>query len=69
VKIWIARDGEKGDEENGYELWLYETQPRYSESKQVYMKDNSLTHLDWELFPEIKNGECYSAEIVLGEKI
>lgn len=70
MKVWIARDGEK-DGNNKEPLYLWMEQPEYTEDwiggKVGWFWDNQgeMLELDQTLYPEIKNGTCVEAEIVL----
>lgn len=65
MKIWIARDGEPSKKNDG-ELFCYDRKPML---RVVYFESFNYLQLDTEQFPEIKNGECFEAEITLGEKV
>jgi hypothetical protein len=68
VKVWVARNGGQDGSNNGA-LWLYYLNPpKWSEKYWKFFGDYNAP-LDEDNYPEIKNGECYSAEIVLMEKI
>lgn len=62
MKIYIARDG-RG-------LFLFLAKPQLHGGMFLSRDYDGWTRkMSDELFPEIKNGDCYSAEIKLGEKV
>jgi hypothetical protein len=63
VKCWIARDG-KQDGKNDHELYQYDDKPEYDDQYNCW-NGESYRSIDGDLYPEVKNGECAGAEIVL----
>lgn len=70
ITIWLARDGEKG-QEGWCDLWIYDEKPEYKDGEWFGIGAiGAIGELPLKSqFPEIKNGEIFEAEIVLGEKL
>lgn len=69
MKVWIARDGEKNNANDG-EVCRFSRKPIWKEKAQIWTANKGeYEYLQIEDYPEIKNGECYEAEIVLKEKV
>lgn len=74
IKVWVARDGDR-DGKNNKSLYMWMKKPEYGEDllgdEMTWFWDNNGEYIELKIsdYPEIKNGECYEAEIVLGEKI
>jgi len=69
VKIWIARDGERG--RNDGELFLYDNLPKLGAEKYIYLLEitGQSIPLEAAAFPEIGNSECWEFELKDGKKI
>lgn len=64
MKVWIARDSISDSR-----LQMFIEKPEKCSLGQSMWWDGKRAILNREWFPEIKNGECYEAEITLGEKV
>jgi hypothetical protein len=69
LKVYIARDLKldfRGDYQS--DLFLFYEKPEL-EKNYFQVNSDSFLELPINLYPEIKNGDCYEAFIVLGEKL
>ena len=68
-KIYIARDGHDNEKYKG-DLFIYTEKPCKNSMDGVpYFFGKQSFPLDRGFAPEIQNGECFSAEIELKEKV
>ena len=69
MKVWIGRDGVKSGKQDK-DLFLFTSKPVFDDGDEEWqIAGSDFCHLPGKVFPEIKNGECYEAEITLGEKV
>ena len=68
LKVHIARDGKNNGKKDGkLIIHLDDEKPAYADASFFSLNPTGIPNL----FPDIKNGECFEAEIVikLGEKL
>lgn len=70
MKVWIARDGKTSDSRSGH-LTIFDGKPVFDDVLEIFQSESEceVGTISKTEFPQIKNGECYQAEIILKEKV